>query len=317
MTREALRRIAVAVSAVAVLGAACGKASGGTGGGSTTPPTSVPPTTAPPTTDPSGISHPGGATDLIVRIEDTGGFVAPLAILSRLPSFSLYGDGTLITLGAQTEIYPQPALPPVLVQHLTEDGIQQVLQWARDAGLLDKDATYQDGGVADATTTVFTVTANGETHVVQAYALGFDQGGHAGMSPDEVAARAALAKFERQMTNLDKLLPAGSIDQAQPWDPTGLRLYVTDGDPSTGGPHQDPIAWPLSEPLAAFGHEFAKQGQPGEGSRCGTVTGDDLATLLPDVRKATEITPWTSDGNTYGITFVPLLPDESGCPAPQ
>ena len=201
MTRHALRRIALAASAVALLGAACGRAAGDPGGG---PTTSGAPTT-PPTTAPPGISHPGGANDLIVRIEDTGGFVAPITILSRLPSFSLYGDGTLITLGAQTDIYPGPALPPVLVQHLDEDGIQQVLQWAKDAGLLDKDATYQDGGVADATTTVFTVTANGDTHVVQAYALGFDTNG-SGMSPDEVAARKALVKFENQMTNLDKLL---------------------------------------------------------------------------------------------------------------
>jgi hypothetical protein len=118
------------------------------------------------------------------------------------------------------------------------------------------------------------------------------------------------------MMNLEKTLPAGAIDAAQPWDPTGLRLFVTEGDPSTGGPAQDPIAWPLSQPLAEFGQEFAKNGQPGFGTKCGTVEGDDLATLLPDVQKATQITPWTSDGKTYGITFRPLLPDESGCPSP-
>lgn len=313
MTRIALRRIALAVSAIALLGAACGKASPSGPGGD--PTTTGGGTTTPPTTAPVGISHPGGSTDLIVRIEDTGGFVAPQTLLVRLPTFSLYGDGTLLTIGAQTDIYPGPALPPILVQHLTEDGIQQVLQMAKDAGLLDKDAFYQDGGVADATTTVFTVTANGDTHVVQAYALGFDSGHGAGMSPDEVAARKALVKFENQMTNLDKVLPAGSIDTAQPWDPTGLRLFVTDGDPSTDGPHQNPIAWPLDQPLSQFGSEFAKNGEPGFGTRCGTVTGDDLATLLPDVKMATQITPWTSEGKTYGITFRPLFPDESGCPS--
>jgi hypothetical protein len=44
------------------------------------------------------------------------------------------------------------------------------------------------------------------------------------------------------------------------------------------------------------------------------VEGDDLATLLPAVQHATQITPWTDDGSTYGIVFRPLLPDESGCP---
>ncbi len=35
---------------------------------------------------------------------------------------------------------------------------------------------------------------------------------------------------------------------------------------------------------------------------------------MPAVRNANQISPWTSDGKTYGITFRPLLPDESGCP---
>jgi hypothetical protein len=309
MTRLPLRRIAVAVSAVAVLGVACGNAAPGSGGPTTS---GGGPTTGPTTPVDPGISHPGGSDDLIVRIEDAGGFVAPQTLLVRIPMFSLYGDGTLITTGAQTEIYPQPALPPVLVQHLSEDAVQRILELAKEAGLLGKDATYMNGGVADATTTVFTVVADGGRHVVQAYALGFE-GGH-GLPPGQAEARKALLKFENQMTNLDKVLPAGSFDEPQPWDPTGLRLFVTQGDPSTGGPTQQPIAWPLDQPLATFGDQFGAKGQPGSGARCGTVQGADLDTLLPAVQHATQITPWTDGGSTYGISFRPLLPDESGCP---
>jgi hypothetical protein len=309
MTRLALRRIAVVVGAVAVLGTACGTRAPGSGGGPTTG--GGGPTTGPTTPVPSGISHPSGSNDLILRIEDVGGFVAPQALLQRLPTFSLYGDGTLITTGAQTEIYPQPALPPLLVQHLNEDAVQRILQLAKDAGLLGKDATYSVFGVADAPTTVFTVDADGGRHVVQAYALGFD-GGH--LPPGHAEARKALVKFEHQMTDLDTTLPAGSFDQPRPWDPTGLRLFVTKGDPSTAGPTQQPIAWPLDQPLDTFGDPFGTKGQPGSDTRCGTVQGADLETLLPAVQHATQISPWTDAGSTYGIAFRPLLPEESGCP---
>ena len=311
MTRLALRRIAVAVSAVAVLGAACAEARPG-GGGTPTDPTGPSPSPVTP-----GISHPAGPNDLILKIEQTGGFVPVQWMLARLPSFALYGDGTLLTLGAQIEIYPQPALPPVLVQHLTEDGIQRILELAEEAGLLGHDAMYMNHCVADVTTTVFTVVADGGTHVVSAYALGFDEGKNNPCVPEnQVEARKALVEFESQMADLSKSLPAGSYDDPQPWDPTGLRLYVTEGDPSTEpGLNQTEIAWPLEENLAEFGDPFGENGDPGFGTRCGTVEGDDLATLLPLAQQATQITPWTSDGKTYGITFRPLFPDESGCPA--
>ncbi len=41
--------------------------------------------------------------------------------------------------------------------------------------------------------------------------------------------------------------------------------------------------------------------------RCGTVAGDDAATLMPLVEQANQLTPWTSDGSQYGLT-VPASP---------
>jgi len=313
MTRIALRRTAIAVSAVAILGAACGKAGTGSGGGPTTTPGGG---TTSPSPVPPGISHPAGPNDLILKIEQTGGFVAPQTLLLRLPSFALYGDGTLITLGAQTEIYPQPALPPLLVQHLTEDGIQEILRLAQEAGLIGHDASYSNHCVADATSTVFTVNADGGTTVVEAYALGFDENRNNGCVPaSQAEARQALVQFEGQMTNLSQTLPAGSYDEPQPYDPTGLRLFVTEGDPTTDDLQEPEIAWPLDPPLSEFGEPYGENGDPGYGTRCGTVEGDDLAKLMPSVEQATGISPWTSEGTTYGIVFRPLLPDESGCPA--
>ena len=56
-----------------------------------------------------------GPNNLVLRIDTSGGFVSPAFTMGQIPGFSLFGDGRVITTGAQIEIYPQPALPPVLV----------------------------------------------------------------------------------------------------------------------------------------------------------------------------------------------------------
>jgi hypothetical protein len=47
----------------------------------------------------TAISHRSGPTDLVIRYEEVGGFVAPQALLTRYPVVSVYGDGRVITEG--------------------------------------------------------------------------------------------------------------------------------------------------------------------------------------------------------------------------
>jgi hypothetical protein len=113
-----------------------------------------------------GIEHPTGAGDLILQVGVSGGFVAPSTTLTQFPGFSLYGDGTLITQGAQTEIYPGPALPAMIQTHVSEDGIQAILQAAQTAGLFGPDTSYGYNCIADVGTTTFVVNAEGSTHTI-------------------------------------------------------------------------------------------------------------------------------------------------------
>ena len=127
-------RIGVAIAAVAVLGSACGRvgnADPGSGG-------------ATGASGATGIEHPTGANDLILGVGYEGGFVAYEYTLGSTPFWSLFGDGTLIVPGPQIEIYPGPALPNLTATPVSEDGIQAILQAARDAGLMDGDANYGD-----------------------------------------------------------------------------------------------------------------------------------------------------------------------------
>jgi hypothetical protein len=306
MTGSMHRRLALSLAAVAVLAGACARLSGSPGSGSPGP-TSGPPAT--------GIPHPTGPDDLVLRVDLVGGFVPPNLLFSRVPSFSLYGDGRVIVEGAHTEIYPQPALLALLVQRVTPEGVQRLLELARDAGLLGPDASYTTMHVSDMPTTVFTVNADGSRHVVQVYGLGVDTSG-AGMSDSERAARKALSAFLGKLGDLRATLGSDQVRDAGEYTPTALRLLVTDGRPATDPGLQEPeVAWPLDSPLASFGKPL-EPGATRSVSRCGVVRGDDLDRLLPAVREATEISPWTSAGATFGITFRPLLPDEDGCVAP-
>jgi hypothetical protein len=329
----------LAIVAIVALGlTACARATGPGSDGSATP---------------GPISHPFAANELLLRVEDTGGFIAPEALLQRYPIFSLYGDGTVITEGAQIAIYPPPALPALIATHVSEAGVQRILRAAIAAGLGGPSATYGGIRMPDAPDTVFTLNLHGRTHAITVTALGMGSdgtsappgepgsvaGGTRGstgsaagtiaprssspagptgatrrLSRDEARARAALYALETKLAELRSWLPAGSVGEDAPYEPTAMRVYVTDGAP--GGPggalHEPDVTWPLATPLAAFGAPIPTP-LAGGPTRCGVVDGPDLLKLLRKVEVANELSPWVSEGRRFALSFRPLLPDESGC----
>jgi len=252
-------------------------------------------------------SYPHGADQLVLRIDTTGGFVAPQQTLQQMPSFSLYGDGRAITQGAQIEIYPGPALPSLVVTSITPSGVQSILQGALAAGL-GESHSYTTMTVSDMPTTTFTLNVDGETHTTRVYALGAGSSGP-GMTAEERKARAALERLSSTVTDPRRSLPAGSVGPDRRYAPEALRVFVQpyehQQDPML---HEPEVAWPLSAPLATFGGETSSPG-----IRCGAVTGADARQLLSAAASANQLTPWTSDGERYSLTFRVLLPDEPGC----
>jgi hypothetical protein len=257
-----------------------------------------------------GISYPTQADQVVLRIEQGGGFVTLQYNLTSIPLFSLFGDGLVVSPGAQIDIYPGPALPALTRERLSADAIQQLLQAAVDAGL-NTDRSYTDlgsVGIADAATTTFTLTIDGTTHTTEVYALNELGPKPDGMSREEYQARRDLSAFQAKATDLS-WLPQDAISDQGSYQPSALRLFASDyqADPNLTEP---PIGWPLSTALSTFGDPV--QGGM-SGIRCGVVAADAAATLLPLVEQANQLTPWTSEGTRYGILFRPLLPDESGC----
>lgn len=256
------------------------------------------------------IDHPTDPSQAILTVRYEGGFVPAEYLFTSFPVFALYGDGTLILPGAQIEIYPGPALPPILAQRVSEDGIQAILRAALEAGL-DRDGDYSDMGnmgVADASTTVFELMVDGTTHRVSAYALGMEGAQQAGQPDDMWAMRRALVTLQGQLSALQDLVPAGSLGEVQTYEGTAAQLLVQPYRPDDQLP-QDPIRWPLAAPLDS--------GTPvvmlGEDASCLVVSGDDWTAVRALAEQGNQLTPWQSAGVSYAITFRPLLQDETGC----
>ena len=245
---------------------------------------------------------------LLLRVDTRGGSLAPAATLSRIPQFSLYADGLLVMEGAQIEIYPGPATPPVFSMNVDTEGVRRIAGAARMAGLDGPNRSYENPTGGDVGTTTFTFIDRGRTHTTSVAGLGIEPSDPS-VPQSERKARAALQELDGRLGNLRGWLPAGSVSRDQPFEYQRLAVIVSD-QPSGEGPDQPALTWPLDRPVADLAEPVA--GAPA--ISCLVVSGQDLAKLRPLVARANDLTPWKSDGHTYWLRFRPLLPDESRCP---
>ena len=299
-----------ALAAIAlVVAAGCGGADP-TASGTSASATSTPAPAA-------GISHPTGAADVVVRISTGGGFVPVEVNLAGLPTYTLYGDGTVIRTaaapaGAATSLAGAIAPQPLETGHLDEAAVQQLLGQAKGAGLLAPGAIdYGDMGsvgVADMPTTTVTLTTDGGTVDRAAYALGGGAvpGGH-NLSAAQQSARAALSGFVA--------LTEGSPADAKPYVPERLAVFVAPRlEQPDGATDAEPAELPLAADLAALTKAGANSAA---GFGCTVVEGNAVPKLLAATANPSPSGLWRAPGGheAYRVVVRPLLPDETGCPA--
>jgi hypothetical protein len=258
--------------------------------------------------DGSTVLPSGDPATAVLVVETEGGFVPVEYNLTRMPSFALYGDGSLIQPGPQIEIYPPPALPSIKVRALGPEAVQALIARAVDAGL-NEDRDLMDlgsVGIVDAPATVIRLTMDGETATTRIYALGELPERPAGMPVSEWEVRRSVLSFLDDLNDLTSWLPASGIGGKRPYEAAGANLFVT---PFRGRPDpaQAQVPWPLDDPPAA-------DGEPSAGYRCETVTGGEWIAIEAAAAEATTLTPWTSADERYQVLIRPLLPDEGRCP---
>jgi len=302
---QVMRPTSLAVFALLV--AACSGAGAGASG--SLPQSGAPSasSTSSPTASTGGvgaIEHATGPTDVLLRFEEGGGFVAPAFLATQAPIFTLYGDGTVIFHNPAQDPLPSVGSVspsrPFRIARLNEDQLQKVLVDALGQGGLGAARTdYPNNQIADAPTAVFSINAGGNIKSISIYALGID----VESSPD-APARAAFAKLAARLEDFDNggafstdvyasdryrgiLLEgqAGAPDaKAWPWTTVAPTDFVSDSDPN---------AFQLPARVMSVAEVEALEISPYQGGFQG------LTLIGP------------GDGKVYTFSLRPLLPDEA------
>jgi len=292
-------RLPLVIASILVI-AACSNSGGGSPG-SDSGPSPSPAASA----DSARLTHPTGADEVVLRMEEGGGFVPAEFNATNVPVFTLYGDGRVVFQDANV-IPPPPTNggptihPPLRTAVLSEEQIQSLLDFAITEGALAvARERYDNPMIADAPTTTFTIRAGGVEKTVAAYALGLeDEPG-----PDSNV-RAALMTLAERLRSFDQ----GGALPSDPYQPQAFRGTLWEVGPGIGAPRP----WPWTDLAPA---DFTAPAAPnGVGFPSRDLTEAQLEALgLGTPNGAVSGLTYTGpDGKVYGFAIRPLLPDEIG-----
>ncbi len=278
----------------------------------TLPPSSGDPIGSPspsPSVGPIGetIDHRTGSADVILRLEQGGGFVPMEFSAAQAPLFTLYGDGIMV-FQPKTTTFPGPDANglirgiPWRTAKLDEDQIQELLGFALGPGGLGAArGSYSAAGVADAPDTIFTVNAGGLNKRVVVNALGIDAAG-----ATDVAARSAFSQLASRLGDIDR---GGSIPSDVYVAERERGILMPRDAASAGGV---PIDWPWPGLEPADFRSGPAGGGDGPTLPHRTMTPGEVAALkLSGIEGGVQGLVLTGpDSKTYAFILRPLLVDE-------
>jgi hypothetical protein len=255
---------------------------------------------------PTTIDHPTGASDVILRMEDVGGFVPIELLAMRVPAWTLYGDGTLIVApsgGALLNPVPGPT-PPMLTAKLDESLVQEILETAlTQGGLAIARESYETVGIMDAPTTVFEVHAGGLDKTVRILALDFEE-------PEPGPDTLARGNFQELRVFLQNIA-AEAVDAGDEYEPAGFVGILVELEAGQQAP-AEPRPWPWDD-LAPGDFVTPPAGAEVVALPEHTLTADQLARVgVGDANGG-----WYGivldgpDDKRYSLIVRPQLPDEA------
>jgi hypothetical protein len=281
---------AILLAVVAACSPAAAPASPSGSGGPSTGPTPSP--TAPSV----GLEHPTGPTDIVLRFEESGGFVPVEVNATYAPSFTLYGDGRVVFRDPWAPA-PEPvgnlvrAVPFQTIQ-LGEEAIQALLEEAIGPGGLGVASGPYTGMSADIPTSTFTISAGGQTKQVSVTGLSAD------MHPQDALVVGSLSAFAERLRGF-----ADDVAGEQPYLPEAYRGILFPVEQPFG----PVVAWPWPDIEA---EEFVA-GQNGF-FLTRAMTPAEVATLgITGAEGGLQGVALQEGGKIYTFALRPLLPDEA------
>lgn len=290
--------------ALAIILAACSAAGGAASVSPSGDPSAAPSVTPTGTPAADAIEHKTGATDVLLRYEEGGGFIMPAFTAAAVPHFTLYGDGTVIFRNPMLEGPPAEGsvfkMHPLRTVKLSEDQIQELLLLAlQDGGLAAARPNYPNDMVADASTAIFTIEAGGLQKTVSVYALGLEMEGMV-----DGPARAAFKRLADRLTDFDQ----GGTIPTDVYTPEAYRGTLFEA-PGIEAP--DVRAWPWPDLTPA---DFKPDADPNGNQfphRVMTPAEIDLLEVTDYEGGFQNLVLTGPDGKLYTFTLRPLLPGES------
>jgi hypothetical protein len=296
-------RLLVAPALLALATVACSPAAPATGapgspnpsGGPSAGPTAAP--TSGPTID-GAIAHPTGAADVVLRIEEAGGLMALESSLTYTPTFTLYGDGTVIWRDnfaappASSDNLIRPA--QLLTARLDEGTIQVVLAEAIGPGGLGVAVgPYNEMMGADIPSTIFTINAGGIAEPKRVEVVALSPEAH----PKNRQVVAALASLAEKLRTFDTLV------NEQPYVATSYRGVLSPTEQAFGPVVDWP--WPDISP-----DDFAGENESFPTRQMTAAEVDALG--IDNISSGVAGFVLQHGEDLYSFALRPLLPDDLG-----
>jgi hypothetical protein len=277
------------VAAAVVLVAACGSTGGTTG------------------TSPGGSAEPDTGYALRAVVTQA---IPPTARFTWLPYAFISTDGIVVTQGAVPAIFPGPLVAPLFGAQLSDAGYDQVVERARSLGLLEGSGDFSPANpMPGSMTGTIELMADGALHEITGDPNANIQ---CITTPCDAAPGTpeAFGSFWLDLGNLRGLVG----DQLGPdaeYHPEGYALLVGTPPPDDSGIEPHVVDWVLDTSLADIGEPIGADQFP----TCGTVRGDDAATLEAAFAGANQLTMWLDDSvsEPVSMTVRPLLPGDDPC----
>lgn len=250
------------------------------------------------------ITHPTGATDVVLRVTYGGGLPPPAYMPDELPAITLYGNGRVLTIDPTTT---SDLMPGLLETQLTEDQVQEILHDAETACLTTSEARLDLPGVYDVGGASIRVDTGGSSRTTFAMGLGWDQM-DATVPEAQTAHRDALLGVVNSLQSVVEDAGGGPVAAQR------LGVFFQEADGPESQSDWPTATWPLSEPLADFG--TASPDAYPEVS-CAVADGEDAASILAvvDGMPSSQLPYWQDGEHWYRVDLRPMLPDETDCAA--
>ena len=250
----------------------------------------------------TGVSHPTGATDVVLRMDTAGGFTPLTYGLTQAPEFTLYGDGTVVF---RPSANPEgDGFPPFVQATMNDAQMDALLAYALGpGGLRDARDSYQHRQITDQPTTVFSIDANGVDKSVAVYALGMTQ-----PEGEDAAAYQGFQELGVLLANFGEQVAQGHAQDPRPYQPAEYRAFLS--------PPRDPsvtaVPWPWPELTI---DDFQRYGDHEDVLVAGLTPAQAAQVTTTPSGGVPSIPILTPDGTPVTLSVRPLLPDESVDPS--